>query len=158
VENRVHPVELDEKWNMAQVTTVQLVDDLDGSKAGESIFFTLDGAALEIDLSEENAEKLRGIFAPYIAAARRGDRQPARRQQRVTTASPTPREAPRAASGQIREWATAHGFAVSARGRISAEVLQAYENRASAPVDISATTGKKPGLPKVADPFTVGSA
>jgi hypothetical protein len=158
VENRVHPIELNEKWTMAQVTKVRLVDDLDGTEAGESISFTLDGAALEIDLSEENAEKLRGIFAPYVAAARRGDRRPARRRQRVTTASPTPREAPRAASGQIREWAAANGFTVSARGRISSEVLQAYENRATAPPDVAGTAGKKPDLPKVADPFTVRSA
>ena len=57
---------------MAQVTKVRLVDDLDGGEADESISFTVDGKALEIDLSNENADKLRDIFAPYIAAAHVG--------------------------------------------------------------------------------------
>jgi hypothetical protein len=142
----VYPVGTSEKWNMAQVTKVRLVDDLDGSEADESIFFTLDGKALEIDLSNENAEKLRDIFAPYIAAARRGDGQPARRPQRMSTASTAPREA----TGPIQEWAVANGFTVSARGRISAEVMEAYKNRGA-----GAGAADNPGLPKVADPFTV---
>ena len=125
MENRVHPRRIDEKWNMAQVTTVRLVDDLDGTEADESISFALDGVALEIDLSNDNAAKLRGIFAPYVAAARRGDGQRARRAQRMSTGS----TASRAGMGPIREWAAANGFAVSARGRISAEVMQAYTNR-----------------------------
>ena len=78
MEIRVHPRRIDEKWNMAQVTRVRLVDDLDGSEADESISFALDGLALEIDLSNDNAEKLRGIFGPYIAAARREGGQRAR--------------------------------------------------------------------------------
>jgi hypothetical protein len=146
VENRVHPVGTSEKWNMAQVTKVRLVDDLDGGEADESVSFTIDGNALELDLSNENADKLRDIFAPYIAAARRGDRQPARRQQRMSTASAAPREA----AGTIREWAVANGFTVSARGRISAEVMEAYKNRG-----VGDGAADSPGLPKVADPFKV---
>ena len=132
---------------MAQVTKVRLVDDLDGGEADESISFTVDGKALEIDLSNENADKLRDIFAPYIAAARRGDRQPARRQQRMSTASAA---SPSEAAGTIREWAVANGFTVSARGRISAEVMEAYKNR-----DAGDGAADNPGLPKVADPFKV---
>jgi hypothetical protein len=131
---------------MAQVTKVRLVDDLDGSEADESISFTIDGKALEIDLSNENAEKLRGIFAPYIAAARRGDGQPARPQPRMSTAPTAPGEA----SGPILEWAVANGFTVSARGRISAEAMQAYKNR-----DAGGSATTKPDLPKIGDPFTV---
>ena len=146
VENRVCPWRINEKWNMAQVTRVRLVDDLDGTEADESISFAFDGVALEIDLSNDNAEKLRGIFAPYIAAARRGDGQRARRPQRIRMASTAPREDTR----PIREWAAANGFTVSARGRLSAEVMEAYTNRGAG--DGAAA---KPGLPKVADPFTV---
>ncbi len=58
MENRGHPRRINEKWNMAQVTTVRLVDDLDGTEADESISFALDGVALEIDLSNDNAETL----------------------------------------------------------------------------------------------------
>ena len=106
MENRVHPRRINEKWNMAQVTTVRLVDDLDGTEADESISFALNGVALEIDLSNDNAEKLRDIFAPYIAAARRGDGQRARRPQRMSTGSTTPRQD----TGPIRKWAAANGL------------------------------------------------
>jgi hypothetical protein len=141
-----HPVGTNEKWNMAQVTKVRLVDDIDGSEAAESIAFTLDGVSLEIDLSKDNAAKLRDILAPYVAAGRRGDQRPARRQQRVETVPAAPRES----TGPIREWAAANGFTVSDRGRISAEVTEAYqkwgEHRAA-----------KPARPKIADPFQVTS-
>ena len=146
MENRVHPRRINEKWNMAQVTEVRLVDDLDGTEADESISFALDGVALDIDLSNDNAEKLRGIFAPYIAAARRGDGQPARRPQRLSTGSTASREG----TGPIREWAAVNGFTVSARGRISAEVMEAYTNRG-----VGDSAAEKPGLPKVTDPFMV---
>jgi hypothetical protein len=133
---------------MAQVTKVRLVDDLDGGEADESVSFTLDGKSLEIDLSNENAEKLRDILAPYIAAARRGDGQPVGRQKRMSEAS----TASPGAAGEIRAWAAANGFNVSARGRISAEVMDAYKNRST---DSSDSTTEKRGLPKVADPFKV---
>ena len=149
MENRVHPRRINEKWNMAQVTTVRLVDDLDGTEADESISFALDGVALEIDLSNAHAAKLRDIFAPYIAAARRADGQRARRPQRMSTGS----TAPRADTRPIREWAAANGFTVSARGRISAEVMEAYTNRGAG----DGAAGK-PGLPKVTDPFMVSFA
>ena len=44
---------------MAQQVNVVLVDDLDGSEAGETVVFGLDGTTYEIDLSEKNAKKLR---------------------------------------------------------------------------------------------------
>ena len=124
-----------------------MVESLDGTEADESISFALDGVALEIDLSNDNAEKLRGIFAPYIAAARRGDGQRARRPQRMSTGSTASRED----AGPIREWAAVNGFTVSARGRISAEVMEeGYTNRADGD-----GAAEKPGLPKVTDPFRV---
>ena len=58
---------------MATKTTVTLVDDLDGSEASESVAFGLDGASYEIDLSDNNAEKLRDVLANYVANARRAD-------------------------------------------------------------------------------------
>ena len=57
---------------MAQKTVVSFIDDLDGeSEAEGTVTFGLDGVEYEIDLTTENAEDLRDIFAPYIAAARR---------------------------------------------------------------------------------------
>ena len=56
---------------MAQKVQVVLVDDIDGGSADETVSFSLDGAAYEIDLSAANAAALREAFAPYVGTARR---------------------------------------------------------------------------------------
>jgi hypothetical protein len=55
---------------VAQVTTVTLIDDLDGGKAAETVWFSLDGRVYEIDLSARNAKALRKVLAPFTEAAR----------------------------------------------------------------------------------------
>ncbi len=116
---------------MATMTTVTLVDDLDGSEASESVTFALDGASYEIDLNEKNAEKLRDALAGFVANARRVDGS--RRGGRSAKARPAraargPRTAPdREQTAAIREWARANGHEVSERGRLSASVLAAFE-------------------------------
>jgi hypothetical protein len=47
-----------------------LVDDLTGAPAGQTVFFGLNGAIYEIDLSHENAAEFRTLLEPYITAAR----------------------------------------------------------------------------------------
>jgi hypothetical protein len=59
---------------MAQKHIVQLIDDLDGVEAQETVSFSLDGTRYEIDLSEDNANRLRDALAVYIANARRSTR------------------------------------------------------------------------------------
>jgi Lsr2 len=111
---------------MAQITEVRLLDDLDGGEAAESVAFSLDGKSYEIDLSEKHAAALRDAFAPFVSSARRaGGSAVASRQRMSTRAAGRPREQ----TAAIREWATASGLEVSARGRISSTVLAAYENR-----------------------------
>ncbi|WP_328612264.1 Lsr2 family protein [Amycolatopsis sp. NBC_00345] len=56
---------------MAQKVRVDLVDDIDGSDAAQTVPFALDGVTYEIDLSDGNAARLRDGLAPFIAAARR---------------------------------------------------------------------------------------
>lgn len=56
---------------MAQRVEVVRIDDLDGSAAAGSVRFGIDGRAYEIDLSTQNAARLRRILAPFVAAARR---------------------------------------------------------------------------------------
>ena len=58
---------------MARIAHVTLVDDLDGTEASETVVFSLGGRHYEIDLSAENAAKLRDVIAPFVAAARRSD-------------------------------------------------------------------------------------
>ena len=43
-----------------QKKVVELVDDIDGSPATETIWFALDSVEYSIDLGGRNAEKLRG--------------------------------------------------------------------------------------------------
>src|SRR5690349_10058148 len=62
---------LREKRYMAQKVSVQLIDDLDGSEAVETIVFALNGQSYEIDLGEKNAGKFRKELAPFVEAARK---------------------------------------------------------------------------------------
>jgi hypothetical protein len=109
---------------MAQIREVRLIDDLDGESADETIEFGIDGKNYEIDLSKDNAGKLRDALAAYVAAARRSGGRRSR-----STASATPARRPsidREQNQAIREWARKRGMKVSDRGRIPAEVLEAY--------------------------------
>ena len=113
---------------MAQITQVRLLDDLDGGEAAESVSFSLDGKSYEIDLSEKHAAALRDAFAPFVSSARRAGGTTATARPRMSTRAGRPR----AETAAIREWASANGMEVSARGRISSTVLEAYENRGNA--------------------------
>ncbi len=110
---------------MAQRVNVELIDDLDESPAAETVTFALDGATYEIDLSEANAAQLRDALAPYLGHARRvGGRRTG-----VTRTSGSSAARPSASGGnaaEIRAWARENGYDVSERGRVSAEVREAY--------------------------------
>jgi hypothetical protein len=110
---------------MAQIREVRLVDDLDGKAADETIEFGIDGKNYEIDLSTDNASKLRDALASYVASARRSGG----RRGRASTASAAVARRPsidREQNQAIRDWARKRGMKVSDRGRIPAEVLEAY--------------------------------
>jgi hypothetical protein len=106
---------------MASKTLVILEDDLDGGAADETVSFSLDGVAYEIDLSSKNAGKLRDALAAYVGSARRVGGRAARG-----------RAAGKAARGgavntsEIRDWARAKGLDVSERGRIPATIIEQY--------------------------------
>lgn len=115
---------------MAQKVQVILVDDVDGGDAEETVSFALDGVSYEIDLNEENATRLREEMATWVGHARRvGGRSSARRSSRSRSASSTSSSSSSSSSGDtaaIREWARENGYTVSDRGRISGEVMDAY--------------------------------
>jgi hypothetical protein len=111
---------------MAQKVTVTLVDDLDGSVAEETVEFGLDGASYIIDLSSDNAGRLREALEEYVDHARRaGGRRRAPGRQLAGRAA-RPASADREQNQAIRDWARKQGMKVSDRGRIPAEVLDAY--------------------------------
>src|SRR3954464_14024886 len=103
-----------------------LVDDLDGSEGAETITYTVNGQDYEIDLSEDNAEKFHDALEPYIQNSREARRpaEPARRRdgRRRGDSGNGRDDIP-----QIRAWAEANGYEVSARGRIKKEILDAYD-------------------------------
>jgi hypothetical protein len=115
---------------VAQKVMVTLVDDLDGSEAEETVEFGLDGAFYEIDLSEDNAERLRDALAEYVEHARRagGRKRPAGRGG--AGRPPRTASADREQNQAIREWARKQGMNVSDRGRIPKEVTDAYNAQA----------------------------
>ena len=96
---------------MAQKTTVHLVDDLDGSTDDVgTVRIGLGEVFHEIDLSKANREKLRELLAPYRQAGRRVD---------------SPRKSKKAP--KVRVWARENGYEVGDRGRLSQEVIEAFD-------------------------------
>lgn len=131
---------------MAQVSTVSLVDDLDGGEAHhEAVRFGVDGRWYEIDLSAQNRDRLMRALAEFVGAARplggRGRRDDLRISGGRTKANREQNQA-------IREWATRQGISVSERGRIPAEVLDAYHGRSVAALATRAATVPEPGAPQ----------
>src|SRR5918911_1171756 len=106
---------------MAQKRVVLLEDDLDGGKADETVSFSLDGVAYEIDLSAKNANKLRDALAAYVGSARRVGGRAARGRSTGKAA-----RGGAVNTSEIRDWARAKGLDVSERGRIPATIIEQY--------------------------------
>lgn len=103
---------------MAKRTVIELIDDLDGSEATETVYFGLDGADYVIDLAGQNADELRGLLARFVDAGRKtgADKQ-----------APSVRRLPPVADTKaVRAWAAENGIEVNARGRIKEDVVQRY--------------------------------
>ena len=109
---------------MATRTETFLVDDLDGSDASETVIFSLDGKSYVLDLSDSNADKLRSTFKTYTDAARKGGVASAARASVSRSSSNSGR---RSDLAEIRDWASKNGYNVSSRGRISGDVVSAYD-------------------------------
>ncbi|KAA2258849.1 Lsr2 family protein [Solihabitans fulvus] len=113
---------------MAQQTVVQLIDDLDGGEAEETVSFALDGIEYVIDLSRANADKLRGTLADFMTHARKSGGRKLRR----ASGKPTVKAGDKAQAQAIRDWARSQGRQISDRGRIPQElVVQFQEAHAS---------------------------
>lgn len=110
---------------MVQQVLVQLVDDLDGETTDDvsTVSFSLDGVHYEIDLTEDNAERLRGQMAVFVENGRRTGGRVNRRSGRAASKAPANGEAE-----AIREWATENGYKLSSRGRLPKHVLEAYKH------------------------------
>jgi len=110
---------------MAKKTITILTDDLDGEElplGTRSTRFALDGVEYEIDLSADNARALAEALSPYISAGRRvgGARAASAPRTRAKSTDADRLQA-------IRSWAQGNGYTVGDRGRIKAEIVDAYD-------------------------------
>lgn len=107
---------------MAQKVQVILIDDLDGGPAEETVTFGLDGNTYEIDLNAENVAKLRDAIAPWVGHGRRLPRTGTKARRGRSSAANSGTSA-----NTIRQWARENGYTVNERGRIAADIREAYE-------------------------------
>lgn len=109
---------------MARRIVHQLVDDIDGTVLGvgegETVHFSLNSTAYEIDLTSENADAFREALEPYISAARRASSASSRGGASRKRSPGSPETA------AIREWANNNGYTVSERGRVPGTIVDAY--------------------------------
>jgi hypothetical protein len=108
---------------VVQKTQVVLLDDVDGSVADETVAFALDGVQYAIDVTSQHAADLRAAMATWVGHARRtGGRST------ISTRSGGRRPSiDRSQLQKVREWARGAGYKVSDRGRISAEIQEAFQ-------------------------------
>ena len=110
---------------MARKMVVELVDDLDGSVIpageGEHITFSVNGVDYEIDLKTKNAREFLKTMDFYIDHATKVGSHKRRRTAKAGSAPS------RSQARKVREWAAASGYQIASRGRIPAEIQEAFD-------------------------------
>lgn len=116
---------------MAEIFIRQLIDDLDGKPIdaglGHEVTFSYQGADYRIDLRPANADKIEAVFAPYIKVA---ENLSSAGKARANTSTAIKMSGSGRSAEQlkaIRDWAAKNGFVVSPRGRIKADVIEAFD-------------------------------
>ena len=110
-----------------------LLDDLDqtvidAKLGGGTVDFSFDGKHYTIDLGVANKDRLRQALKPFIDAA-----EEVEGPRRSAGAAPSRKRAP-SGSGRskeelqaIRDWCASQGIEVAPRGRIKADILEAFD-------------------------------
>lgn len=140
---------------MARIVTAHYVDDLDNTTLSDdarvTVPFAYRGEEFSVDLTADNAAQFDNDMSKWIEAAKRGQARSAgaeagnaepggvpaaprnsRRKARLRKASAKPAgtKAKKTRDGEsndsIRDWANKNGYQVSPRGRIPAEVKNAF--------------------------------
>ena len=116
---------------MAEIFIRQLIDDLDGKPIdaglGHEVTFSYQGADYRIDLRPGNADKIEAAFAPYVKAAEKVTSAGKARAKTSTATKPSGSGRSAEQLKAMREWAGKNGFDVSLRGRVSADVIDAFD-------------------------------
>lgn len=108
---------------MAQKTTIELVDDLDGGKADVTVTFALDGVSYEIDLRDANAAALRKVFEFWLPHARKVSKRGGARGSNGASNGRVKRDVD---LNEVRTWARTQGYEVASRGRVKSELVAEY--------------------------------
>lgn len=117
---------------MATISTI--ADDFDGSTPAETVYFTVSGKEYAIDLNEEHRAELEEVLDAFAEQMRRYT-DAARPMGKATSPRATSSRSGGAGrkSGTdtkaVRAWAQENGYEVGDRGRIPAEIVEAYTNR-----------------------------
>lgn len=119
---------------MAELHEVKIIDDLTGEVFAQSNGETSEevlvfrGWVYRMDLGPAGRQQLEDAVTPILGKATKVRRLAVSAAAPVTSA--TTRRAPtdRVQNQAIREWAAKRGMQVSDRGRIPAEVLEAYHD------------------------------
>lgn len=115
---------------MAKRVIHELIDDIDGKAADESITFGLDGVQYQIDLSKKNAQRLREAIAPFVTAGNKLGRGVVAGRSAAASQGRGSSRGDRDQNRAIREWAQSKGLDVSDRGRIKQEIVDRYHSEA----------------------------
>jgi hypothetical protein len=123
VTDHQHPTKLN------SLATAQLNWTREWTQDISTVEFALDGVTYELDLTDDNSAKLRDALSQYARAGRKigGRHRSGRRPDRATSSNGGATGYNRETLKSIREWAKNNGHSVSDRGRLSAQVLQAWE-------------------------------
>lgn len=113
---------------MAQKVITMLVSDLSGDELeagqGETIDFSYRGRDYSIDLTEKEAAGFDKAIAMYIEhSTKLGGRT---RAAATGTRKPSASGLSKEELANIRSWAAQNGHEVAPRGRVRAEVIEAY--------------------------------
>ena len=115
---------------MAEIVMRQLIDDLDGKPIddgfGERIQFSYKGSDYLIDLRPTNVDKFNAALAPYVKVAEKVGK--VRRGSKAdVTAKVTGSGRSKEQLQAVRDWAVKNGYDVAPRGRVKAEILDAFD-------------------------------
>jgi hypothetical protein len=111
-----------------KVTVIEeLIDDLDGGEASETLMFGVDGTMYEIDLNDKNVRKFRRAVEPFVENARKAKRSSSSKKVAAATSQSTTTTSGRSYSAEVRKWAASAGIEVNPTGRIPQDVRDQYE-------------------------------
>jgi hypothetical protein len=113
---------------MAKKTIEIITSDLSGEELeagqGKTITFSVGDSAYSIDLTDAEAKEFHDSLSKYTSVAARRSGRPAQ-TRKSSGSSGSGRTSEELA--HIRAWAKANGHEVSERGRIKAEIIEAFD-------------------------------